>query len=155
MTDGFALGPKEGLSTKTGPVERIDKITVKESGGWGFAVETCPAGFQSPLHVHHTEDGAFFILEGSLHLQVGDLEVDATPGTFVFMPRGVAHAFRVTSAQAASYVNVQGPTGDFQELMAETQALMAQALPPAKLAAEQARLAQRHGVEILAPPPRG
>lgn len=68
MTGGSALGPTEGLITRTGPVERVDKITVKQSGGWGFAVEACPPGFQSPLHIHHTENGAFFVLEGALHL---------------------------------------------------------------------------------------
>lgn len=66
------------------------------------------------------------------------------------MPRGVAHVFKVTSAEPARYVNVQGPTGDVQELIPETQASMAQKLPAEESAARQAILSKKHGIEILA-----
>jgi mannose-6-phosphate isomerase-like protein (cupin superfamily) len=149
VTTAFALGPDEGVTTRTGPVERIDKITAEDSGGWGFAVETCPPGFETPLHIHHTEDGAFYILEGSLHMQVGEMQVEATPGTFVFLPREVPHAFKVTSTHAARYVNVQGPTGDFQKLMAASHDLLRSSLPPEEITGRQARLSEKYGVEIL------
>jgi mannose-6-phosphate isomerase-like protein (cupin superfamily) len=131
------------------PVERTEKITAEESGGWAFAVETCPVGFETPLHIHHTEDGAFFLLEGSLDMEVGDLRVQAVPGTFVFMPRDVPHAFKVTSADPARYVNVQGPTGDFQKLIAASCELAASSLSRDELAARSAGLSETYGIELV------
>jgi mannose-6-phosphate isomerase-like protein (cupin superfamily) len=148
MTQAFALRPDEGV-TRTVPVKRVEKITAEESGGWAVAVETCPPGLEVAPHIHRTEDGAFFILQGSLHMQVGDLQVEATPGTFVFMPRGVLHSFAVTSTRSAIYLNIQGPTGDFQKLMAETDQLLRSSLPREETSARAAALAIKYGLEVL------
>lgn len=46
------------------------------------------------LHVHHSDDEAFHVLEGRLRFRFSDREVDATPGTTVFVPAGLAHTYR-------------------------------------------------------------
>src|SRR3712207_2017017 len=47
-----------------------------------------------PLHIHpHTDEG-FYIAEGELTFQLGDREVVAGAGAFVFVPRGVVHTAR-------------------------------------------------------------
>jgi mannose-6-phosphate isomerase-like protein (cupin superfamily) len=148
MTQAFALGPGEGVLRQF-PVERIEKITAEDSGGWAVAVETCPPGFEAPLHIQHTEDGAFFVLEGSIHMEVGDLRVEAVPGTFVFMPRGVPHAFKVTSVVPVRFVNIQGPTGDFQELIAASNELAEAPVSQADRAAKSAALSKRYGIELV------
>ena len=47
-----------------------------------------------PLHVHpHTDEG-FYVADGELTFVLGDREVVAPAGTFVFVPRGVVHTAR-------------------------------------------------------------
>src|SRR5687767_12052706 len=47
------------------------------------------------LHVHQSDDEAFHVLEGRLRFRFSDREVDATSGTTVFVPAGLAHTYRV------------------------------------------------------------
>ena len=45
------------------------------------------------LHVHYSDDEAWHVLEGELTFRFLDREVVAGPGTTVFAPAGVAHAY--------------------------------------------------------------
>jgi mannose-6-phosphate isomerase-like protein (cupin superfamily) len=50
----------------------------------------------SYLHIHRSDDEAWYVLEGALRFRFADREVDAPAGTTVFVPAGVAHTYRVT-----------------------------------------------------------
>ena len=52
------------------------------------------------LHVHHADDEAWYVLEGTLVFRLRDREVEAGPGTTVFVPAGVPH----------DYFESQGPS---------------------------------------------
>ncbi|WOS65590.1 cupin domain-containing protein [Sinorhizobium fredii] len=65
-----------------------------------------PEGFGPPLHVHHCEDEAFYVLEGKIRFLQGDTDFVAGPGTFVWGPRGVPHAFKVEPSGARALVMV-------------------------------------------------
>lgn len=45
------------------------------------------------LHVHHEDDEAWHVLEGTLTFRFAGREVEAPAGTTVFVPAGVAHAY--------------------------------------------------------------
>lgn len=45
------------------------------------------------LHVHRSDDEAWHVLEGTLRFRFADGEVDATAGTTVFVPAGLAHTY--------------------------------------------------------------
>jgi mannose-6-phosphate isomerase-like protein (cupin superfamily) len=47
------------------------------------------------MHIHELDDEAFHVLEGTLRFKFLDREIDATPGTTVFVPAGLAHTYRV------------------------------------------------------------
>ena len=47
-----------------------------------------------PLHIHPHTDEAFYIAEGEMTFQLGDQEVVAGAGAFVFVPRGMVHTAR-------------------------------------------------------------
>jgi len=47
----------------------------------------------APLHLHHHDDEVWYVLEGTLRVQVGDIVVEAHPGTAVLAPRGTAHTY--------------------------------------------------------------
>ena len=47
----------------------------------------------APLHVHHDEDEAWYVIEGRIRFRLADRELVASAGTTVFVPAGVAHTF--------------------------------------------------------------
>jgi mannose-6-phosphate isomerase-like protein (cupin superfamily) len=52
-----------------------------------------PPRYIAPLHVHHCDDEAWYVLEGTLCVRVGEEVVEARAGAGVFVPRGTAHTF--------------------------------------------------------------
>jgi quercetin dioxygenase-like cupin family protein len=61
-------------------------------------------GDGSPLHLHREEDEIFWVLEGTMTIWVGDERIDASEGDTAFLPRGIAHAFRVTSERSRALI---------------------------------------------------
>lgn len=47
----------------------------------------------APLHLHHRDDEAWYVLEGCLCVQVGDDVVNAPAGSGVFVPRETPHTY--------------------------------------------------------------
>src|SRR5262245_44738289 len=52
-----------------------------------------PPRLIAPLHVHFRDDEAWYVLEGTLRVRVGEDEVEAHAGSAVFVPRGTAHTY--------------------------------------------------------------
>jgi mannose-6-phosphate isomerase-like protein (cupin superfamily) len=68
-----------------------------------------PPRLVAPLHVHHREDEAWYVLEGTLRFRLGDEEVEARAGSAVFGPRGVPHTFWNPNDEPARYLLVMAP----------------------------------------------
>lgn len=64
----------------------------------------------APLHVHHEDDEAWYVLEGMLAFQLGDREVEAAAGTAVCAPRGLAHTYWNPRQERARYLLIMTPT---------------------------------------------
>lgn len=47
----------------------------------------------APLHVHHADDEAWYVIAGRLGFRLGDEVVEAGPGEAVLAARGVAHCY--------------------------------------------------------------
>lgn len=62
---------------------------------------TIPPGGSPPRHVHDTLDDSFLMLEGEVLVRCGESTLTARPGSYVVLPAGVEHTFRVTSAVPA------------------------------------------------------
>lgn len=103
-----------------------------------------PAGDMSPLHVHHTHDEGFLLLEGELSLFLPGREIALHPGEFVLAPRGVPHTYQVGDAPAR-WLIVSTPAS-FEQFVEDVAAL--DEVTPEALAAVGAP----HGIEILGPP---
>lgn len=67
-------------------------------------------GDAAPVHVHGHEDEVFLLLEGSMTVWVGDERREVEKGGICFLPRGVPHAYRVTS-DTATVLNICTPGG--------------------------------------------
>ena len=52
------------------------------------------------LHVHHSDDEAWHVLEGTLRFRFVDKEIEAPAGTTVFVPAGVPHDYYEASGPA-------------------------------------------------------
>ena len=116
-----AFGLKEGEGDARwwlGSLTTI-KVTGKQTGGRYTLVEVLePQGAFGPLHVHHREDEAFWILEGELTFEVGGETIKASPGSFIFGPRGIPHRYTVDSGPAR-LLYILSPAG-FEELIYAT-----------------------------------
>jgi mannose-6-phosphate isomerase-like protein (cupin superfamily) len=128
------------------------KASAADTGGQYTLVEiTAPAGLQTPLHVHYRDDEGFYVLEGSVTIQVGEETVELGPGQHAFGPRDVPHRFTV-GPDGAHMIWVLTP-GGFEELVDEASVPAAQpTVPPASVVppADAAEIVKRHGAELLA-----
>ncbi len=52
-----------------------------------------PRRLIAPPHLHRKDDEAWYVLEGTLGIQVGEQEVEAQAGSAVFVPRGTPHTY--------------------------------------------------------------
>jgi quercetin dioxygenase-like cupin family protein len=94
-------------------------VTGKDSKHTSMFDWTIPAQFSTGRHVHRTQEETFYVLEGECEWQIGDRQVHATPGTFVFVPPGVPHNIANASGRAARVLMTVSPPGHehyFEEL---------------------------------------
>ncbi len=110
---GIFLPPGEGEAVKN-PVG--GHITFKARGdqtqGAVFAVESVIApGEGPPLHVHPEMDEVWYVLEGRFRVKLDDKTEDAEPGTFVFIPRGVAHTWQNVGDAPGRFLAIVTPAG--------------------------------------------
>ena len=64
----------------------------------------------APLHVHHADDEAWYVLEGGLRFRIGDQAFEAGPHAAVFAPKGIPHAYGNTRrGQRTRYLLVMTP----------------------------------------------
>ena len=106
-------------------------------------VEPTPGGMP-PLHVHHTHDEGFYVLEGSVTLFMPGREVELGPGEFVFAPRGIPHTYRVGD-EPSRWLVTSTPAG-FEQFVAE---IGSRGISDPD---ELTQVAARYGIEILGPP---
>src|SRR4051812_37518118 len=53
-----------------------------------------------PPHVHTREDELYYLIDGEATFLAGSQEITGGPGTFIFFPKGVPHAFQVRTSTA-------------------------------------------------------
>lgn len=132
------------------------KALADDTGGRLTAWEhLLPHGSSPPLHVHHSDDEAWFVLEGALTVQVGGSTWTAEAGSFVWAPRGLPHTFRIDSP-TARLLGLAVPGGFDRFVLAtgrpaETPGVPPQPQEPPDMAA-LVSAAREHGMDVLGPP---
>jgi quercetin dioxygenase-like cupin family protein len=125
------------------------KATGEQTGGMFSLVEAmCPVGYATPLHIHYLEDEAVYVLNGHLTFFCGAQQVAVVRGSFVYLPRGIAHGFRVDGEGPASLLCLTVPAGADQCPPPDTS--RARLLGPASIELEMlADLAARFKIDVL------
>lgn len=72
---------------------------------------TIPAGFATGEHVHRVQEETFYVLGGECEWWVGGERIQATPGTFLFVPPGVPHNITNRSDKPARVLMTVSPPG--------------------------------------------
>jgi quercetin dioxygenase-like cupin family protein len=131
------------------------KASAEDTGGAYALVESLiRPGFSPPLHIQHTEEEAFYVLEGRVTFRLGDETIAAEPGSYVLIPRGAPHTFLVEGDEPARMLTMISPGGG-EEFFAEVgRPAEAEGLPPVEpVDAERLRrIAAKFGSEIIGPP---
>jgi mannose-6-phosphate isomerase-like protein (cupin superfamily) len=131
------------------------KLAASECGhGRVSAVEfLAPPAFGPPLHIHHREDEILQIVEGDVRVVCGDTDVVAEPGSFAFLPRGVAHTFRVVGDRPARMLAIFTPGGVEGMFVDAGVPADAARLPDPEATTAVADLeVARHRIEMVGPP---
>jgi quercetin dioxygenase-like cupin family protein len=114
-----------------------------------------PRGTAPPLHVHHNEDEAFYVLDGEVTVLVGDERIDLRTGDYCFAPRGIRHTWIVRSERARMLVTVT--PGGIEQLFVSLGVPVTGDEPPAApvipAPPELVRIFAGYGVDIVGPPP--
>ena len=114
------------VKSNEGPTYRVvtDLVTFKAvaentSGAYSLFVTQTPVGQGTPAHLQHYEDEAFFILEGTYQFRLGDKNIQAGVGDYLFVPRETIHAFTNVGTAMARMVIIVSPGGIHEKFFAE------------------------------------
>jgi quercetin dioxygenase-like cupin family protein len=154
-SEGIILGPGEGY-TIPGTDAMTLKATSEQTGGSiGFLEATSYPGYGPPRHIHRSHDELFFVLEGEFLFLVGERQVSAPPGTFVFIPRGTVHAAKAIGNEPGKVLIAYVPGGlehsfeEFAQLRTEQGEDANRGTGPAMTVEE---INQKYDSEFVGPP---
>lgn len=112
-TQLIVRGPEEGRASWFLNSLVTERVAMAETAGaYGITEHRLTAASNPPVHVHHDEDEAFYVLDGELELEVDGQVFVATPGTFALAPRAVPHTFRVLTPTVRMLVIGSGKPSD-------------------------------------------
>jgi mannose-6-phosphate isomerase-like protein (cupin superfamily) len=98
------LGPGQGVLGFGAEV----KAARTSTGGSLTLIESHTTG-GAPMHVHSREDEYFYVVEGVIIVHCGEEVFEAGPRSFVFLPRGIPHAWDVGGAGVATLLLITVP----------------------------------------------
>ncbi|HEV2415270.1 MAG TPA: cupin domain-containing protein [Candidatus Dormibacteraeota bacterium] len=129
--------------------------TSSETGG-AFLLfdDVMTRGKTTPLHSHPGVDETLYMLEGEILLSVAGREQTVGSGGFAMVPRGLPHAFLVTSERARIlFLETPGSSEPFYRGASEPLTPILEATTPIDFDRVRASASLNGGIEILGPPP--
>ena len=133
-----------------GMLAEVKASSADTGGRYTFVEMTAPAGLQVPLHVHHTEDEGFYVVEGSITVQLGEELIEVGAGEHAYGPHGIPHRFTV-GPDGARMLWILAP-GGFEDFIEEVSVpAEAPTVPPAHVLPPEnaAEIVLKHGNELL------
>jgi mannose-6-phosphate isomerase-like protein (cupin superfamily) len=87
------------IIVSAGPLRPADQPPISAIGQ-SFEIHEWSGSGPNTQHIHHSDDEAWHVLEGTLTFRFGEQTLKAPAGTTVFVPAGVPH----------TYFEADGPT---------------------------------------------
>jgi quercetin dioxygenase-like cupin family protein len=143
------LGPGEGQHISMG--QTTDYFVLKAGGedttGHVALLEyhAQPGSPGVPLHEHDGHDEGFYVVSGQLEVQLGDEVGLFGPGSFAYVPRGVAHRFGNPTDEPCLFLATFSPAG-FERFFLERLRVVEEY---GEGSDEVIALARQHGVTYL------
>ena len=149
-----AEGEGERLSFYGGGLITM-KATGAETGGALLLFEDkMVRGKMTPLHIHQNEDETLYVLEGEILVHIDGTEHCVGPHGLAFVPRGVPHAFFVTS-ETARVLTLENPASAEAFYRAASRPATADSDPAGPVDFGKVREAAERigGMKVVGPPP--
>ncbi len=124
------------------------------AGAFDLLDQTVPGGYAPPRHVHRHEDEAWYVLDGTATFWCGERELHAEAGTFVFLPKGIEHAFKA-GPDGGRLLTFAVPSGFAAFVREAGEAARERVVPDGMHSDPQhlAEIAARYGIDITGPHP--
>lgn len=155
MTGAFVRRAGEAERRWLGEVSTSFLAEGEDTGGrYALVDETAPCGEQVPLHRHPDDDESFYVVDGEVTFFLGGAAgARVGPGSFVHVPGGTVHGFRVESETARYLILTTPRHGAFYRAI--TAPSRPGGLPPLQgvEGAQIARAAREYGIERVGPLP--
>src|SRR5580698_11119104 len=96
-------------------------LAKSESTGGAYSLIhlTASPGFETPYHLHHLEDEAFYVLDGEFTFICDGKKTVLGAGGYIFLPRKIPHGIRCTSKTPATMLILAMPGNGFVGMMIE------------------------------------
>jgi quercetin dioxygenase-like cupin family protein len=117
---------------------------------------TGATGHATPYHLHHTEDEAFYVLDGEFTFICDGKKTVLGPGGYVFLPRGIPHGIRCTGSTPSTMLILAMPGTGFVGMMLEmAEPAKERVLPPVTEPdiEKLTMLCAKYKIDILGPLP--
>jgi quercetin dioxygenase-like cupin family protein len=139
--------PEEGERLGVGGSSVTIKATGEDTGGTFYLGEVLiEPGFPGPPpHVHDKLHDMFYVLEGTLTVQLGEETRELGAGSFVCVPPGTAHTFSNPGSDPVKLLNLNTPAG-WENYMRDLAAATAGGKTPTP--AEIGKIASRYDFRV-------
>jgi mannose-6-phosphate isomerase-like protein (cupin superfamily) len=117
--------PDEGEAVLLGTLPTVFKSLAEwTDGAYSIVEQPIAPGLLVTPHLHTREDQIAYVIEGTLGFKIGDEELEAPAGSFVFRARGIPHSNWNSTDQPARMLEITSP-GHFEEYFRRFGALTA------------------------------
>ena len=154
----YVLTPTEGLPN--GLTGRLKSSGRSTRGNYSVVVRESQTSQAADAHTHSQLVEAWYVVEGTMTFQSREGAIDAPAGTFVLVPPGVEHGFKITAGKTVRLVQIFSPPG-FENLFSERLKLPSYdpgkeiGQQSAQWKADQKDIARKYGAGPADPPTQG
>jgi quercetin dioxygenase-like cupin family protein len=149
-----ADGEGERLRFWGGGILTMKATTAETDGAFMLFEDHMSQGKTTPLHAHANEDEALYVLEGEILVHIDGNEYSVGARGIAFAPRGVPHAFLVTSPTARVLcLQTPGSAEAFYRGASEPAGADTDPSGPVDFDRVRAAAERSGGMQLLGPPP--
>jgi quercetin dioxygenase-like cupin family protein len=115
-----------------------------------------PPGHATPYHLHHSEDEAFYVLDGEFTFVSNGTKIVIGPGGYIFLPRGIPHGIRASASVPSTMLVLAMPGTGFVGMMQEMAVPATERVLPVPTQPDVERLTKvcaKYQIDILGPLP--